>query len=107
MASAKFVKVAQVDEIPSGQMKMVEIGSEQVLLANVSGKIYACSDICSHSYASLSEGDLKDEEVQCPLHGGSFNVITGEPMSAPCEEKIKTFEVRIAGQDVLVGPAKD
>ncbi len=107
MPNPGFVKVAQAEELSPGQMKMVEVGDEQVLLANVDGAIYACADICSHAYASLSEGDLNGAEVQCPLHGGSFNVITGEPMSVPAEDKIKTYEVRIAGPDVLLGPAKE
>ncbi|MSQ07062.1 MAG: non-heme iron oxygenase ferredoxin subunit [Dehalococcoidia bacterium] len=107
MPNSGFAKVAQADELSPGQMKMVEVGNEQVLLANVEGTIYACADICSHAYASLSEGDLTGTEVQCPLHGGSFDVTTGEPMSVPAEEKIKTYEVRISGKDVLLGPAKE
>jgi 3-phenylpropionate/trans-cinnamate dioxygenase ferredoxin subunit len=107
MPTPGFVKVAQADELSPGQMKMVEVGEDQVLLANVDGTIYACADICSHAYASLSEGDLTGAEVQCPLHGGSFDVTTGEPMSAPAEDKIKTYQVRLSGGDVLLGPAQE
>ena len=72
MADTGFVKVAEVGELSPGEMKMVELGTEQVLLANVDGNIYACDDICSHAYASLSEGDLNGAEVECPLHGSVF-----------------------------------
>lgn len=101
-----FRKVAQVEEIPPGQMKMVEVGEDQILLVNVAGTIYACADVCSHAYASLSEGDLSGSEVQCPLHGAVFDVTTGEVKTPPAEESLRTYEVRIAGNDVLLGPPK-
>ena len=106
MAESGFVKVAEVGEISPGEMKVVEVGEAQILLVNVEGNIHACDDICSHAYASLSEGDLNGEEIECPLHGSAFNVITGEALTPPAEDSIRVFEVRIDGQDVLVGPAK-
>ncbi len=106
MAESGFVKVAEVGEISPGGMKVVEVGEEQILLVNVEGNIHACDDICSHAYASLSEGDLNGDEVECPLHGSAFNVITGEALTPPAEDSIRVFEVRIDGQDALVGPAK-
>ena len=106
MAESGFVKVAEVGEISPGEMKVVEVGEEQILLINVEGSIHACDDICSHAYASLSEGDLNGDEIECPLHGSAFNVITGEALTPPAEDSIRVFEVRIDGQDVLVGPAK-
>ncbi len=106
MAESGFVKVAEVSEISPGEMKVVEVGEEQILLVNVDGNIHACEDICSHAYASLSEGDLNGDEVECPLHGSAFNVITGEALTPPAEDSIRVFEVRIEGEDVLVGPVK-
>ncbi len=106
MAESGFVKVAEVSEISPGEMKVVEVGEEQILLVNVDGNIHACDDICSHAYASLSEGDLNGDEVECPLHGSAFNVVTGEALTPPAEDRIRIFDVRIDGQDVLIGPAK-
>ena len=107
MAESGFVKVAEVGELSPGDMKVVELGESEVLVVNINGNIYACDDICSHAYASLSEGDLSGEEVECPLHGSAFNVITGEVLTPPADENIRTFEVRIDGQDILVGPPKE
>jgi nitrite reductase/ring-hydroxylating ferredoxin subunit len=106
MAESGFVKVAEVSELSPGNMKLVEVGSDQILLCNVGGTVYACDDICSHAYASLSEGDLNDNEVECPLHGSAFNVVTGEAITPPADESLRVFEVRVDGQDILVGPAK-
>ena len=106
MAEAGFVKVAQLDDLPPGEMMMVEVGDDRILLANVEGKVHAIEDICSHAYASLSEGDLIGQEVECPLHGGAFDLVSGEAVTPPATESVKVYELRIEGQDILLGPAK-
>ena len=35
MADAGFVKVAQLDDLSPGEMMMVEVGDDRILLANV------------------------------------------------------------------------
>ena len=107
MADPGFIKVAQVSEIKPGEMMSVEVDNEQVLLVNLDGNIHAVDDICSHAYATLSEGDLSGEEVECPLHGGSFNAITGAPINPPANESLRVFSVQIEGDDILVAPPTD
>ena len=104
---ADFVKVAQLSDVPPGDMKVVDVGDDQVLLVNVDGNVHACDDICTHAYASLSEGDLDGPEVQCPLHGAVFNVRTGKVLTPPAVDSLRTFEVRVEGDDILVGPARE
>jgi 3-phenylpropionate/trans-cinnamate dioxygenase ferredoxin component len=106
MTEQAFVKVAEIGELSSGEMKMVEVGDDQILLANIEGTIYACDNVCTHASAPLSEGDLDREQVECPLHGSVFNVTTGEVIGAPAEENLRVFQVRIDDQDILVGPTK-
>lgn len=108
MADAGFVKVAQVSEISPGEMLAVDYPTgDAVLLANVEGVIYACDDICSHAYASLSEGDLNGAEVECPLHGAVFNVTTGEPLTPPANSPVKVYPVQVDGDDILVAPPQE
>ena len=107
MADPGFIKVAQVSEIKPGEMMSVDVDNEQVLLVNVDGNIHAVDDICSHAYATLSEGDLSGEEVECPLHGGSFNTVTGAPINPPANEPLRVYSVQIEGDDILVAPPTD
>ena len=105
MAENGFVKVAGLGELSPGKMKSVEVGDDQVLLANVGGTIYACDNLCTHALAPLADGDLDGEQVECPLHGSVFNVTTGEVIDPPAMESLKVFQVRIEGQDILVRPS--
>ena len=108
MADDGFVKVAQFSEITPGDMISVDFPSgDAVLVANVGGVIHACDDICSHAYASLSEGDLNGAEVECPLHGAVFNITTGEALTPPAEAPVRVYRVQVEGDDILVAPPQE
>ena len=102
MADTDFVRVADVSEIPPGEMKAVKVGILEILLVNVDGIIHACDNWCNHQRYRLSAGDLDGEEVRCDLHGSKFNVVTGEATNPPASEPLKVFEVRLEGSDVLI-----
>ncbi len=106
MALEDFVKVATVGDIASGEMKRVEAGGEQILLANVDGTYHAVGDECTHEYASLSEGELAGETVECPLHSSQFSVRTGKVEFPPADEDLPVYSVRVEGDDILVGPRR-
>ena len=104
MPNEEFIKVAKVSELRTGEMMAITIGDDQVLLSNIEGTFHAIDDVCSHAYACLSDGDLTGEEASCPLHGGSFNAITGVAMNSPAEEALRVFQVEIEGDDIFVAP---
>ena len=106
MVEPGFEKVAETGNLSPGQMKSVTLGDEELLLANVDGTFCAIGNSCTHRGGALSDGDLDGEEVECPLHGATFNVVTGEVVGPPAQEGVKAYEVRISGNDVIVGPAK-
>ena len=104
MMEAEFEKVATTSELQPGAMKMVHVAGDDVCLINLAGKYYAIGNVCSHMGGPLNEGTLEDQEVECPLHGSRFNVMTGENTEPPAEEPVKSYTVHVEGQDVLVGP---
>ena len=76
-----------------------------MLLTNIEGNFHAIDDVCSHAYACLSDGDINGEEVECPLHGGSFNAMTGMPMNPPADKPLSVFQVKVEGDDIFVAPS--
>ena len=53
-------------------------------------------------YASLSEGACSGAEIECPLHGGCFDVTTGRALGGIVTEDLRRFAVRVDGDDVLL-----
>ena len=102
----EFVKVAQIGDLPPGATKQVEIGDEIVALINADGDVFAIGGECTHAMAFLADGFLEGELLECPLHGACFNIRTGEPETPPAFEAVPTYEVKVEGDDILLGPEK-
>lgn len=97
---AEYVTVAQLKGIPQGTMKLVEVSSKKIALANIGGIVYAFDDVCPHRQGPLSRGKLEAEIVTCPWHSSKFNVRTGAVVGPPATVDIKTYKVQVAGDDV-------
>ncbi len=83
-------------------MKKVNLGGEDVLVANVDGQFYAIANSCTHQGGPLDEGELEGTVVTCPWHGGQFDVTTGKVLEPPPRADETSFEVKIQGTDVLL-----
>lgn len=69
----------------------------------VEGEYFATADLCTHGNASLADGYLDGELIECPLHQGTFNVKTGEAVDAPCSVAVRTFPVKLEAGVLHVG----
>lgn len=101
--AANWTRVAAVKDVPEGTALPVEINGLQLAVYHVEGGGYHCTDnVCTHAFALLTDGWLEGCMVECPLHAGQFDVRTGKGQGAPIEEDLKTFPVKIEGNDILV-----
>ena len=100
----EFVSVGSASDIAPGDMRAFQVGGEDVAVANVDGTFHAFGDTCTHAACSLAEGDLDDTTVTCICHGSEFDVTTGEVLAGPATESVPTFEVRVDGDDLRIGP---
>ncbi len=80
----------------------VSIGDKSLALYSIDGQIYATGNVCTHEEAWLSDGFLAGDCIECPLHAALFHVPTGEVRGGPVTEGIKTYSVRIDGEEVFV-----
>lgn len=95
-STAAWQPVGRNDDIANGGMIAVEIAGVKIAVYRVDSELFATDNICSHAYAMLTDGWLDGDEIECPLHGGRFNVRTGKAMTSPVECDIRTFSVREA-----------
>lgn len=98
-----FKTVANLSALPPGEMTIVELDGEEVAIANVDGEICAFANACTHKGGPLGEGLLLPGGiVECPFHGGQFNVRTGEVVAPPPNEPLKIYAVQVEGDSISI-----
>jgi nitrite reductase/ring-hydroxylating ferredoxin subunit len=102
-----FVKVAKTEDVQASQMMAVEVNDERICLANVNGKYYAISNVCTHMGGPLAEGKLEDYIVQCPWHGSRFDIRSGKIVRPPAMKPEPIYEVKVENNDILIKKQKE
>ena len=99
----EFVKVLSVNDLPPGKGKCVTVQGKAIGVFNVHGLYFAIDDECTHDLASLADGGINDDcTVECPWHGAQFDLKTGKAMTLPAVEAVKTYKIRVQGENIEV-----
>ena len=94
---SNWTKVADVAEVVEDGTFRVYHGGEPICLYNLGGAIHATHDVCTHGQASLADGFVDGDEIECPLHQGKFHILTGKATGVPCVVDIKSYPVKVEG----------
>ncbi len=89
--------VCKSEELPEGEMRLVEAEGLKIGVFNVAGELLAIEDRCSHDDGPLAEGTFDSAActVECPRHGSLFDLRSGRPKTLPAFAPVDTFEVRV------------
>lgn len=98
----EIIKVARASEVSAGTIKSFEVHGRKIAIANSNGKFFAFEDHCPHMGAQLSTGLLLGNIVMCKVHGEQFDLTTGNPLMMLSKEPLKTYPVKVEGDEVLV-----
>ena len=98
------VRLCAVADVKPGTASRFDVDGHRLCVVNVDGDFYVIGDECSHADYSLSEGDVWEDEreIECPAHGSTFSLVTGEPQTLPATRPVPVYEVRVDGDDVIV-----
>ena len=80
----------------------IEKDGKSICVTKIGDEVFAVDDTCSHSDASLSEGDVTGFKIECWLHGAEFDLRTGEALTLPANIPLETYAVSIDGNAVTV-----
>jgi 3-phenylpropionate/trans-cinnamate dioxygenase ferredoxin subunit len=97
-----LVRLCRTDEIPVEEGRRFEVSGTPVAVFHLPSGFYAIADTCSHEEASLSEGFVEDDLVDCPKHGSQFEIKTGKNLSLPATKPVAAYRVVVEGEDVYV-----
>lgn len=90
------------DSLTPGRPTQIDVDGKPVCLARVGDEVFAVSNICTHAYAELSDGEIKDFTIECWLHGADFDLRTGAALTLPATEPLETFRVERDGNELTI-----
>jgi nitrite reductase/ring-hydroxylating ferredoxin subunit/uncharacterized membrane protein len=92
-----FEPVAPESSLREGGTLRAEVNGSVIALIKSGDKVFAVQEFCTHRCGPLSEGCVKNRQVQCPWHNSRFDLTTGAVVHGPAKVDLKTFEVRVEG----------
>jgi nitrite reductase/ring-hydroxylating ferredoxin subunit len=102
-AASGFVTVAHASDVGPGTVRVVEIDGRWLCLGlTEDGEWGAIDNVCTHDGGTLGEGELDDTAVECPRHGGRFDLFTGRVLALPPVRPVRSYATEVVGEDVRV-----
>ncbi len=95
--------LCRTEEVAAGDILRIETTNLPPLAVyNLGGSFHVTDDTCTHGEASLADGEIDGNLIECPFHAGCFDIATGEPAGAPCTEPIKVYAVEVKDGKVFI-----
>ena len=93
-----------LSDLAPGTALRVDVDGHPVAVVRIGEDVYAISDTCSHAEVSLSGGEVwcDEREIECPKHGSTFSLVTGEPSTLPATRAVAVYDARIIDDTVHV-----
>lgn len=99
---AGWTRITSTAALPDGRGIRIEAGLHRIAVFRFGDEVRAIGDVCSHAEASLSEGDVFDEEIECPRHGATFDLRTGKPQSLPATKPVPVYQTKIVDGELYL-----
>lgn len=98
---AEWVTLCASSELPPGSREVFGVGGSWIAVFNVDNVIYAIEDLCTHDGNTLAfdqqdrPSKLINFEIECPRHGGRFDIRDGSATRSPAEINTPWYKTRI------------
>ena len=91
-----------LENIVEGKPVKLNKSGRDICVARVGDEVFAIEDNCTHQDAALSEGEQSGYKIECWLHSAEFDIRTGAALTPPAVQAVKTYPVKIDGNNVEV-----
>lgn len=105
---AEWITVCPANEVAEGQREVFGINDHWIAVFHVSQRYYAIEDLCTHDGNALAfdrnekPSKVVEYEIECPRHGGRFDIRTGEATRSPAEIDVPWYEVRVENGNIEI-----
>ena len=100
--SSEWLDVGSADAVSETAPLSVDVDGVAVVVVRCGSELYAVEDRCTHDGESLGEAPVQDCQIICPRHGSHFCLRTGEALTPPAYEPLRTYRVRSQEGRVLI-----
>jgi 3-phenylpropionate/trans-cinnamate dioxygenase ferredoxin subunit len=100
------VSSIQLSTLSEGKPTKIQVDGDPVCVALIGDEVFAIGDTCSHSEASLSEGEISGYKIECWLHGAEFDLRTGDALTPPATMPVKKYDVTRDGETINIRKTK-
>jgi 3-phenylpropionate/trans-cinnamate dioxygenase ferredoxin subunit len=90
------------DSLIEGKPVAIDVNGTAVCVARVGDEVFAVADTCTHSDASLSEGEVSGFKIECWLHGAEFDLRSGAALTPPATQALQSFKVQRNGNQLVI-----
>jgi 3-phenylpropionate/trans-cinnamate dioxygenase ferredoxin subunit len=104
---SEFLKVARVEDVPSGERIYHDFEYETVIILNVDDEFYCIADVCTHDDGPLEDGPVNGHAIECPRHGACFDIRTGAVLAFPATSPIPTYQVKVEDGNIYIESPDD
>jgi 3-phenylpropionate/trans-cinnamate dioxygenase ferredoxin subunit len=102
-ARSGFMTGLAAADVAPGTVRVVEVDGRSLCVGlTEDGDWGAIDNVCTHDGGVLGEGELDDNAVECPRHGGRFDLFTGRVLALPPVRPVKAYATRVEDGRVVV-----
>jgi 3-phenylpropionate/trans-cinnamate dioxygenase ferredoxin subunit len=103
----EYIEIAPADDVPVGERIFIEVEGKSIVIFNLAGRFFAIGDVCTHDNGPVGDGEIEENEIICPRHGGRFDIRTGKATSLPPVVDIPSYPVRVVEGMIQIGLPKE
>ncbi len=100
--SSTWIDIGGAEAVSESPALSAEVDGVPVIVVRCGTELYAVEDRCTHDGESLAGAEVEDCQIVCPRHGSQFCLRTGEALTPPAYEPLRTYRARIENGRVLV-----
>lgn len=97
-----WIDIGPVSELGEGVPLSAEVDGVTVVVVRCGSDLYAVEDRCTHDGESFAGAEVESCELICPRHGSRFDLRTGDALTPPAYEPVRTYTVREQNGRILV-----
>lgn len=99
---SQWIDACSTQDIDTDDLISWKYEGHRYAIYNTQKGFFATDLMCTHEEESMEEGLVIDCVIECPLHGGRFDICTGKALSTPVTVDLQTYPVKVETGRIFV-----